>query len=122
MRSIRFLLAFVAAIPSMLPAAPVAIVNPSGEINNGVDRASIPHAAFSGWTGPGTAQCIRGGTHGGNGQWRMSINPGGEIRQLTGHVDPERRARSACASMPPPSPGCHPAWSPSFTPKRRPER
>ena len=67
-------------------AAPVTIVNPSAEINNGIDRTSIPHATFPGWSASGTAQSIHGSIHGGNGAWRMSLNPGAEIHQLTSHA------------------------------------
>jgi alkaline phosphatase D len=83
----RFIYVLVLAVllPRIVTAAPVTIINPSGEINNGVDRTSLPSASFPGWTG-GTAQIIHGSVHGGNGAWRMSLSPGGELRQLTGHV------------------------------------
>jgi alkaline phosphatase D len=61
-------------------ALPVPLVNPSGEINNGVDRTAIPHPTFPGWQGA-NGQSIRGGTHGGNGAWRISVSPGGDVRQ-----------------------------------------
>ena len=66
-------------------AAPVPLLNRSGESNNGIDRTPIPDATFPGWAGT-SAESIHGGTHGGNGAWRISLNPGGEIRQLTSHV------------------------------------
>lgn len=86
MSLIRNFITLLATISYPATAAPVPIVNPSGEINNGIDRTSIPNAACPGWNGTGTAQIIQGGTHGGNGAWRMSINPGGEIRQPSGHA------------------------------------
>lgn len=73
------------AFAIMALATPVVVVNPSGEINSGVDRTAIPHAACPGWTGA-NAQTITGRIHGGNGAWRFSLNPGGEIRQLTNHT------------------------------------
>jgi len=60
-------LALLLTIPWPGFAAPVTIVNPSGEINNGIDRTSIPHATFPGWSATGTAQSIHGSIHGGNG-------------------------------------------------------
>lgn len=74
----------MAVLPWHAGATPIAIINPSGEINNGIDRATIPHAACPGWAGA-NGQTIHGGTGGGNGAWRMSLGTGGEIRQLTAH-------------------------------------
>ena len=87
MNIFRFRLALLILIPCSVSAVPVAILNPSGEINDGIDRTTIPAASFPGWAGtsPATAQVIHGNIHGGNGGWRMSINAGGEIRQLTSH-------------------------------------
>lgn len=48
---IRCLLTLLPVIPWLAAASPVAIVNPSGETNSGVDRTAIPHAACPGWTG-----------------------------------------------------------------------
>ncbi len=82
---IRFILPLCLALPAILSANPIALVNPSGEINNGIDRTSIPAASFPGWTGT-NGQSIIGKTHGGNGAWRMSLGTGADLRQLTGHV------------------------------------
>ena len=68
-----------------LLAAPVALVNPSGEENNGIDRTVVPHPSFPGWAGA-NGQVIHGGTDGGNGAWRISLGSGGEVRQMTNHV------------------------------------
>ena len=44
-------------------AAPIPILNFSGEINNGVDRIPLSNPAVIGWNGSGgTAQVIDGGT------------------------------------------------------------
>ncbi len=77
----------MSALGLALPAgaAPVVIVNPSAETNNGVDRTGIPDAAFPGWDGS-NSQTIHGSTHGGDGEWRISVNPGGDLRQLTDHM------------------------------------
>jgi alkaline phosphatase D len=66
-------------------AAPVPLVNPSGEINNGVDRTPLTNAAVIGWSGSGTAQVIDGGTDYGNGRWRLSIEDSAEAWQMTSH-------------------------------------
>lgn len=76
----RFILSCLVALCGSSAATPVPLVNPSGEINNGIDRTAIPHPTFTGWEGAG-GQSIRGGTHGGNGAWRISISPAGELRQ-----------------------------------------
>ena len=67
-------------------AAPVPLLNFSGEINNGVDRTPVSDPSVIGWTGSGgTAQVIAGGTDYGNGRWRLSIEDSAEIRQMTPH-------------------------------------
>ena len=81
-RSALFAL-FLTAMPAL--AVPITLINPSGEINSGIDRTAIPDAACPGWSGA-NGQTIHGKIHGGNGAWRMSLNPGGEIRQLTSHA------------------------------------
>lgn len=82
---IRRILPLLPVIPWLAAASPVVIVNPSGEINSGVDRTPIPHAACPGWTGS-NAETIHGDTHGGDGAWRMSMGAAGEIRQMTSHT------------------------------------
>jgi hypothetical protein len=67
-------------------AAPVPILNFSGEINNGVDRAPLSNAAVIGWNGSSSnAQVIDGGTDYGNLRWRMSIEDSSEAWQMTSH-------------------------------------
>ena len=67
-------------------AAPVAILNPSGEINNGIDKTAISNSAVIGWNAAGgTAQVIEKGTDYGNGKWRLSIEDSAEVWQMTSH-------------------------------------
>ncbi len=67
-------------------AAPISIINPSGEVNNGVDRAPLSDTAVIGWNGSGSsAQVIDGGSDYGNGRWRMSIEDSAEAWQMTAH-------------------------------------
>ncbi|MCP5532105.1 MAG: hypothetical protein H7A48_02925, partial [Akkermansiaceae bacterium] len=70
-------------VTGSVTAAPVSIVNPSGEINNGIDRTAMSNASVIGWNGAGTAQVIDGGTDYGNGRWRMSIEDSAEAWQMT---------------------------------------
>lgn len=65
--------------------APIEVLNPSGEINNGVDRGPISGAVVIGWTSNG-GQVIKDGTDYGNGGWRLSFKDNQEIRQMTGHA------------------------------------
>jgi len=81
----RTAIACLLAWPLSLTAVQVPLTNASGETNNGIDRLSLPDASFPGWTGA-SAQIIHGNIHGGNGAWRLSLNPGGELRQLTTHT------------------------------------
>jgi hypothetical protein len=67
-------------------AAPIPVLNFSGEINGGVDRAAISDPSVIGWGGSGTAQVIDGGTDYGNGRWRLSIEDSAEAWQMTPHV------------------------------------
>jgi hypothetical protein len=64
---------------------PIEVLNPSGEINSGVDRSPISGAAVIGWTSNG-GQVINDGTDYGNGGWRLSFKDNQEIRQMTGHA------------------------------------
>lgn len=67
-------------------AAPVPLLNPSGEINNGIDKAPISGSSVLGWgAAGGTAQVIEKGTDYGNGKWRMSIEDSAEVWQMTSH-------------------------------------
>lgn len=67
-------------------AAPVPLLNSSGEINNGVDRSPIADAAAIGWDAAGgAAQVIAGGTDYGNGRWRLSIEDSAEAWQMSSH-------------------------------------
>jgi phosphodiesterase/alkaline phosphatase D-like protein len=66
-------------------AAPIPVLNFSGEVNGGVDRAAISDPSVIGWGGSGTAQVIDGGTDYGNGRWRLSIEDSAEAWQMTPH-------------------------------------
>ena len=72
---------------SVAAAAPIPILNNSGEINNGVDRVTLSDVSVLGWDGSGSsAQLIDGGTDYGNGRWRLSIEDSMEAWQMTSHV------------------------------------
>ena len=67
-------------------AAPVPLLNSSGEINNGIDRSPIADVSVIGWDAAGgTAQVIAGGTDYGNGRWRLSIEDSAEAWQMSAH-------------------------------------
>jgi alkaline phosphatase D len=67
-------------------AAPVPILNPSGEINNGIDKTAISDSSVIGWNAAGgTAQVIEKGTDYGNGKWRLSLEDSAEVWQMTSH-------------------------------------
>lgn len=73
-------------VSGLCMAAPVPLLNPSGEINNGIDKAPISGGAVIGWgAAGGTAQVIEKGTDYGNGRWRMSIEDSAEVWQMTSH-------------------------------------
>lgn len=74
------------AISSIAFATPIPVLNPSGEINGGVDRTPLSDASVPGWNGSGVhAQIIDGGTDFGNGRWRLSIEDSSEAWQMTSH-------------------------------------
>ncbi len=67
-------------------AAPVPILNFSGEVNPGVDGTSISDSSVIGWDAAGgPAQVIDRGTDYGNGRWRLSIEDSAEAWQMTSH-------------------------------------
>ncbi len=72
---------FAVALPAL--AAPVVIVNPGGEINNGIDRTAVANPSVIGWEGAG--QVINDLTDYGNGGWRFTFEDSGEIHQMTSH-------------------------------------
>lgn len=86
MQSSRIL--FLGGVVSCLAtAAPIPVLNFSGEINKGVDRTPFSDPSVIGWDGSGgTAQVIDGGTDYGNGRWRMSIEDSAEVWQMTSHA------------------------------------
>lgn len=71
-------------LPLAAGARPVDLVNPSGEINNGVDRTPITDPSVPGWGGSG-GQVIQGNIDFGNGAWRLSFEDSQEIYQMTPH-------------------------------------
>ena len=73
------------SLATAILAAPIDVVNPSGEINNGIDRTLISNPTVIGWDSNG-GQVIKGGIDYGNGGWRFSFEDSQEIRQMTGHT------------------------------------
>ncbi len=73
-------------VSCMATAAPVPLLNFSGEVNSGVDRTPVSDVSVIGWdAGGGTAQVIDGGTDYGNGRWQLSIEDSAEVWQMTSH-------------------------------------
>lgn len=71
----------------------IPVVNPSGEINNGVDRTLISDPSVTGWESD-LGQVIGDRTDYGNGKWRLSFEDSAEIRQMTPHVIAEGESYS----------------------------
>lgn len=68
-------------------ADPIEIINPSGEINGGIDRQSVNDPAIPGWSSDGgNAQVINDGTDYGNGGWRISFEDNNQLFQESSHV------------------------------------
>ena len=77
-------LGFLAFAP--LEATSIEIANPSGEINGGIDRESIPSAGIPGWDASGSGvQVINDQTLGSNGNWRFSIENTKQLFQISSH-------------------------------------
>ena len=74
----------LALVPS-LSAGPIELVNPSGEINPGLDRTLISETSVIGWQSNG-GQVINDRTDFGNGGWRLSFEDSQEISQMTSQV------------------------------------
>jgi hypothetical protein len=77
------LLLHVSACTLMADSIP--LVNPSSEINPGVNNTPISDPAVLGWDSDG-GQLNKGGTDFGNGGWRLSFEDSQQIRQMTSHV------------------------------------
>ncbi|MDA9830872.1 alkaline phosphatase D family protein [Akkermansiaceae bacterium] len=75
---------FLIALLTPAIAAPVSLLNPGGEINNGIDRTPVSDLSVIAWEGSG--QIINDRTDYGNGGWRLTFEDSGEIRQLTPHL------------------------------------
>ncbi|BCX48830.1 cell wall associated biofilm protein [Haloferula helveola] len=81
------LLSALGPLACVAAASPIEVVNPSGEINGGIDRQSVNNAAVPGWSSTGgNAQVINDGTDYGNGGWRLSFEDSVEMFQPTTHV------------------------------------
>jgi len=78
---------FLLASSSFLLGETISLINPSGEINNGVSPTAVSDPSVLGWSGNG-GQVIKGRTDYGNGAWRLSFEDSQEIRQLTSHTIP----------------------------------
>ena len=83
---------FPALLVTPALAIPLALTNPGGEINNGIDRTGVSNPSVLGWDGAG--QVINDNTDYGNGGWRLSFEDNGEIRQLTPHLIEEGHSYS----------------------------
>jgi len=71
--------------PALLVAAPISIVNPSGEINGGVEGTDISDPSVLGWDAV-DGQINAGDIDFGNGAWRLTYEDGGELFQMTSHA------------------------------------
>ncbi len=79
------ILLLLPATTSHLAATPVPLVNPSAEINGGVDGSEVSDPSVPGWTGS-EAQVNRGNIDYGNGAWRLTYEDGGHLSQMTTRV------------------------------------
>ncbi|MFT6573254.1 MAG: phosphodiesterase/alkaline phosphatase D-like protein [Akkermansiaceae bacterium] len=75
-----------------LQATPIPLINPGGELNNGVDRTLVSDPSVLGWEG--TGQVINDRTDYGNGGWRLTFEDSGDLHQLTTHPIEERASYS----------------------------
>ena len=64
----------------------VVLTNPSGEINNGVDRVAVNDPSVPGWSAVGNGQLINDRTLAGNGRWRISLEDGVTVFQISGQA------------------------------------
>ncbi len=64
-------------------AAPVPLVNPSMELNNGTDGLTASNPALPGWEGTGILS--EGDTDYGNGRWKLQFDRAGSVQQRTSH-------------------------------------
>mgnify|MGYP006077854279 FL=1 len=69
---------------ALLHAAPIPLVNPGGELNNGTDRTLVSDPSVLGWEG--TGQVINDRTDYGNGGWRLTFEDGTNLSQTTTHL------------------------------------
>ncbi|MBK1825793.1 alkaline phosphatase D family protein [Haloferula rosea] len=75
------------ALASGALGTPIEIINPSGEINSGVDRQTVNHPLTPGWSGnDNSVQVINDGTDFGNGGWRLTFEDSDELFQMTSHT------------------------------------
>lgn len=74
-----------ALIAQAAHSANIPLINPSAEINNGIDRTLISDPSVTGWDSD-LGQVIGDRTDYGNGKWRMSFEDSAEIRQMTSHI------------------------------------
>lgn len=65
-------------------AAPVALINSSVEINNGLDGLPVSNQALSGWEGAGILS--DGDTDYGNGRWKLSFGESENVQQVSTHT------------------------------------
>jgi phosphodiesterase/alkaline phosphatase D-like protein len=71
------------ALASDSAAETIPLVNPSAEINNGVDGTLVSDPSVLGWDGTGTLS--EGSIDYGNGRWKLRFEDSESIRQLTNH-------------------------------------
>ncbi len=87
MKPSNLTVAMLSLAPTYLLASSIPVENPSGEINNGIDRAVISSPSVIGWDASGgTAQVINSGIDFGNGGWRLTLEDSAEVFQMTDHT------------------------------------
>ncbi len=64
-------------------AAPIPLINPSAEINNGVNGTPVSDPSILGWEGDGTLS--EGDITYGNGRWKLRFEDSQSVRQRTSH-------------------------------------
>ncbi len=77
----RPLLLLLLIFASAATAAPIALVNPSAEINNNTDATPAADSSLLGWEGDGVLS--EGDTDYGNGRWKLLFGESESVRQLS---------------------------------------
>ena len=84
--SLGLLGSWMVSVAAQAAGIAVVLTNPSGEINNGVDRVAVNDPSVPGWSAVGNGQLINDRTLAGNGRWRISLEDGVTVYQMSGQA------------------------------------